>query len=370
MILERGSAGSALRWRDDMRARATSLVPPMPSPTSRADLVQVVKAVIGGVLAWVLARDVLGLQDAFMAPWAALLTVHATVYRSFSRGSQAVIAAVIGVLLSFGVVAVTGLTAVSLGIALLVGMLLGRVPPIRDEGSTVAATALFIITTGQADEIPALAERLASTGIGVGVGLLVNVLVFAPLDPRTPRLQIDAICRGMGGLLGDMARELAESGKDVDSEHWIKRTRRLDERLQQAWRQQAHSRDSRVGNPRRRSRQLTPDDDAAILLRLEEGVTHTRSLARTINEANQEPDEWDARFRQAWPPLLESLGDRIASPDSCVVSVRPELESLVGELSGDYLPGDHWPVYGSLIQSTLSIVDVVDDVASSRHARA
>ena len=60
-----------------------------------------VKAVGAAVLAWVLARSVFGLAQPFLAPWAALLTVHATVYRTFTRGLQQVAAAVLGVLLAF-----------------------------------------------------------------------------------------------------------------------------------------------------------------------------------------------------------------------------------------------------------------------------
>lgn len=52
-----------------------------------------------------------------------------------------------------------------------------------------------------------------------------------------------------------------------------------------------------------------------------------------------------------------------------MASLRPDLEALVTGLSGEDLPGDHWPVYGSLIDSTMSIVGVVDDVATSRYVR-
>ena len=44
-----------------------------------------VKAAGAAVIAWVLARSVFGLAQPFLAPWAALLTVHATVYRTFAR---------------------------------------------------------------------------------------------------------------------------------------------------------------------------------------------------------------------------------------------------------------------------------------------
>lgn len=352
-----------------MQESGFSLVPIFRSPSTRADLLQVLKAVLAAVAAWVIAADLLEMSSAFLAPWTALLTVHATVYRSFARGAQAVAATVLGVLLSFGIVAAIGPSAAALGLALLVGLLLGRLTPIRDEGSTVATTALFILTTGQADEATMLVDRLGSTGIGVIAGVVVNLVVFAPLDYRAARSQVDAVCRGLGHLLGDMARELVSSAEDVDLEDFIDRSRRLDEDLGHAWELVRHTREARIGNPRPSSRGLEPDTYTRILTRLEDGVTHARAIARTIDQSRQAPETWAPHFRDAWIPLLESLGDRLYSPDATVASLRPDLEALVTDLSGEGLPGDHWPAYGSLIDSTLSIVDVVDDVASSRHVR-
>ena len=45
---------------------------------------QLVKTVVAAVVAWVLAASTLDLPQPFLAPWSALLVVHATVYRTFS----------------------------------------------------------------------------------------------------------------------------------------------------------------------------------------------------------------------------------------------------------------------------------------------
>ena len=116
-------------------------------PDVTSDLVQVLKSVVAAVAAWVLADRVLGLEQAFLAPWTALLTVHATVYRTVSRGAQAVLATTAGVTLAFVAVLLGGRGVLTLGLALLVAMLLARVGVLRDEGVTVATTVLFVITT-------------------------------------------------------------------------------------------------------------------------------------------------------------------------------------------------------------------------------
>ena len=67
------------------------------------DITQLLKTVLAAVLAWVLATEAFSLPQSFLAPWAALLVVHATVYRTFSHGLRQVTAAVVGVVLAWAV---------------------------------------------------------------------------------------------------------------------------------------------------------------------------------------------------------------------------------------------------------------------------
>src|SRR5829696_3365333 len=110
-------------------------------PVLWSDVSQIVKTVVAAVLAWVIARDVLGIAQPFLAPWAALLTVHATVYRTMARGIQQVGATVLGVLLAFAAGSTLGVNAASLGLVLLAGMLAGATRSLRAESTTAAATA-------------------------------------------------------------------------------------------------------------------------------------------------------------------------------------------------------------------------------------
>jgi uncharacterized membrane protein YgaE (UPF0421/DUF939 family) len=80
------------------------------------------------------------LPQPFLAPWAALLTVHATVYRTFARGLQQVAAAVLGVLLAVVVGSAFGINAASLGAMLIVALAAGTTRALRDESTTAAAT--------------------------------------------------------------------------------------------------------------------------------------------------------------------------------------------------------------------------------------
>src|SRR5262249_34068228 len=156
---------------------------------------------------WVLAVHVFHLQQAFMAPWAALLTVHATVYGTVRRGLQQAGASVLGVLIGFAAWRIFGLGAVSLGAAVPAGLIVGWVRGVRAE-TTTAATAVVVLTTGYIDKSGMLAARLADTGIGIVVGLLVNVIIWPPLRDRSAANHIDVIDDRVGGLLTDIATQL------------------------------------------------------------------------------------------------------------------------------------------------------------------
>ena len=98
---------NAPRWTS--RARSW-----LSSPVTQTDLLQLLKATVAAVGAWVLAELVWELKQAYLAPWVALLTVHATVYRTMWRGLQTVITVGLGILLALVVVELFEVTALSL----------------------------------------------------------------------------------------------------------------------------------------------------------------------------------------------------------------------------------------------------------------
>ncbi len=204
-------------------------------PVLWTDVSQIVKTVGAAVIAWVLALEVFGLAQPFLAPWAALLTVHATVYRTFARGFQQVGAAVLGVLLAFAAGSVFGVSAASLGAMLLIAMLAGSTRALRAESTTAAATALVVLLTGYSDDSGALVARLLDTLIGIVVGLAVNLAVWPPLYDRSAARRVDVIDDRLGVLLTEMARALRDDGDEPDADAWVERTRDLDHDIDTAW---------------------------------------------------------------------------------------------------------------------------------------
>lgn len=352
----------------DLRSRALA---PLRNPATQTDLLQITKAVVAAVVAWVLAVQYFGLQQPFLAPWAALLTVHATVYRTFWRGAQAVLATGLGIGLSFAVAEVVGLGATSLGLAMLAGLLLARAGVLRDEGVTVATTALFVLTTGYEQQQAMLLDRFLDTAIGVAVGILANLVIVPPLNDLSAQQQVDRINQKLGSLLSEMAAEMRSAWSEERSGSWMEQTREMDEDLEHAWQLVRHAHESGWWNPRRRlkGRALAPTQYEEVLKRLEEGIAQTRAMARTIHESTRSAHAWDARFRGPWLDILEEAGRRVYDVDADVAPLHGRLDDLTRELSSEDLPGLYWPVYGALIANLLNVVDIVDDVATSRPVR-
>ena len=111
------------------------------------DVLQLVKTVLAAVVAWVIAASLLELPQPFLAPWAALLVVHATVYRTFSKGMQQVAATVVAVLLASFVGQALGLSTWAIALLLVVALVLGAVPWLGAEATTIATTSRFMTTS-------------------------------------------------------------------------------------------------------------------------------------------------------------------------------------------------------------------------------
>lgn len=342
-----------------------------PRPDSRTDLLQILKATLATGVAWVVAAHVLELQQAFLAPWLALLTVHATVYRTVWRGSQAVLASGLGLVVSYVAVQLLGYDLVAtpaLVVSVLVGLLLARAFLARDEGVAVATTALFVITAGygshQAAEEMMLSHRFLDTLVGVATGLLVNLLVAPPLDDRVVDSATSDVTRRLGQLLVRMAEDLRGDVDEGVSQEWLEATRDLDDSLDRAQQHLAFTRESRWANPlRHRSRRTAdPDHAEAVIYRLEDGIAQARAVARIVHESVVAAEEWDPEFRRRWTDVLERVGQRVADPGRDTGGA-PGLDDLVHDLSVADLPDRRWPLYGALITALDNVAGIADDVA-------
>jgi uncharacterized membrane protein YccC len=334
-------------------------------PVTWTNAAQLLKTAVAAVLAWLLAVHVFGIAQPFLAPWAALLTVHATVLGSVRRGVEQVGASVIGVLVAFGAGQLFGPDALALAVAVLIGLLVGSIRGVRADSTTAAATAVVVLTTGYSDDGGMLAARLLDTGIGIAVGLLVNLVVWPPLRDRGAASAIDAIDDRIGELLCEIAVALRRE-REPAVDDWVARTAELDDDIREAWRVLGQARESGRLNLRRATpkRMRAADDFAAILRRLEQAVAETRSMARTIGLG---PRSWDRSFQAPWLDLLERTGAAVSTADpDTLTAIHADLDAFAGDLDLDALPDRFWPVSGALIVNLRNIVEALGSVAGAQ----
>lgn len=377
------SSGSESRLAKTTRGTARRLQTLWGRPDFVTDLLQILKTVVAGTAAWWFAITVLESPLPFLAPWTALLTVHATVHRSFSHGVQTTVASAVGVAISFLIGNYLGVNVLTFAFALFIGVAAARIRWIKDEGIAIATTAIFVLGSGFADQEPFLDERLLEVGVGVATGIAVNLLIAPPLRDRQAARHIDRVNQRMGELLTEMADEFSTSWETDQAESWFKETESIRAELDSAWSVVRFARESRRNNPRgllalpgsagqrdRRKQRAEQASYEEILARTDEGISHLRLLARTLREASYAEGPWDESFREQWVSIVRDTGGAIADPDAPVEPLNDRLLQLASDLADDgRLPHTFWPTYGSLITSLRHIVVIVDDVASAREAR-
>lgn len=329
------------------------------------DLLQLAKTALAAVVAWVIAANVLDLQQPFLAPWSALLVVHATVYRTFSRGLRQVAATVLAVLLAALVGEVMGLDTAAVAVLLVLGLVIGALPWFGAEATTIATTGLVVLTTGFSDDT-VLLSRLLDTAIGVAVGLLVNLLVWPPLRQRTAALALDKIDDSIGELLVDMADGLRDTCTPEDIVGWIDRARDLEDDVDHSWGLVRQAQESARWNPRPAAGPVRdPQDWRALLHRLEQAIAEIRSMGHTLGGQQAHREAWGDSFAVPWTQMLRDTGRAALDADpAAILVVRSRLQGLSDELRATERSPE-WPIYGALIINLRNIIDVMDEVAAA-----
>ena len=334
-------------------------------PLLWADLLQVAKTALAGALAWWVAIDVFHLDQPFLAPWSAVLVVHATLYRTFSRGAQQVAATFAGVFIAWGVGALLGLDPVAMGVMLVVAFLVGRLRLIGAESTTVATTAIVVLATNAVSESNLLWSRLLDSCVGVAIGLVVNMAVWPPLRDRAAWAHAARLPRLLGEVLVGIAEDI---GPDLDADHadtWLHRARLVDVRIDESWGLLRQAEESGRFNPRQPDRRERVHELETILHLLEQAVAETQSMVRTIAISADQARYWDEGFRSRWCSILGETGGAVCAVDAeRLGDLRTDLRRLADDLSNDALAGDQWHEYGGMIVNLRNVIDAVSRVAA------
>ncbi|RJQ76633.1 hypothetical protein D5S17_17360 [Pseudonocardiaceae bacterium YIM PH 21723] len=245
----------------------------------RGVLLQAAKAALAAVLSWLAAAELFQLAQPYLAPWAAIFIVEATVFRSVRSAGQQVAAATTAVLLATVVESIVPWQMLGIAVVVFAGLLIGQSRLFGDSGPWVGITALLLITWGTVTQSPLLVDRLIETVLGAGIGLLVNTLVFPPTYELKARKANERLAADMAALIQEMADVMRGDAPLQRTENWSTQVTATAALVTAAEQATSLRQESRRLNLRRSTVSISPPDD------------RNRSVATTL--------------RDAWPHMVE-----------------------------------------------------------------
>ncbi|WP_020659535.1 FUSC family protein [Amycolatopsis benzoatilytica] len=272
--------------------------------SERRIVLQAAKATIAAVAAWLLSTQVLGLSQPFLAPYAAVFLVEATVYRSLLGWAQQVGSVAAGVLLAAAVAHLLPEQTATLAVVVFVGLLLGSWRQFGSSGVWVGVTGMLLVTYGTARSSELLGDRLLETALGAAVGLAVNSLLFPPLYGERLAEAAHRLAEAHAGLLEDAAELVRTDEPPADLESWLGRVGDVRSLARAAEDASGLSREGRFLNLRKRSRHAGRQLDRPLrtLVTLWPAVEQLAEAVRTTAEG-REP------FIYPWPGARDVLAD-------------------------------------------------------------
>ncbi|WP_175483057.1 FUSC family protein [Actinokineospora iranica] len=300
----RASLTRPLRWL----GRALRL-----SGYERLVVTQAAKAALAAALAWLVAADGLGLPQPFLAPFVAVFLVETTVYRSVLASGQQLVCNAIAVLAAAVADWCAPGPAAAIGVAAVLGLLIGRWPRLGDSGRWVGPTAVLVVALGTTADGFLLLDRLVETGIGAALATVVNAVVYPPAYGNSIASAARGLADESAALLTGLADELRRDEPPDDPSAWPRHARDIASRARVAELFAERAVEGRRLTPRLRRAHPT---DAAIdeSDRLRRAWSHVRDLADAVPKATAADVVYPgAASRRVFADALDDLASTVRS---------------------------------------------------------
>jgi len=250
----------------------------------RLPILQIVKTIGAGVIAWYLAEFTLGDTKPVFATIAALIVVQPSVNQSLGRALERSVGAVLGVALAFAMVLVFGdygwvaLLAMSSGI--LLAWLFKLTPATAVQ---IALSAMLVLAIGAITPVYAL-DRVIETIIGAIVGIAINAFVAPPVALEPANEAVSRLGADVAQALEDMGSVLRRetSYEVLNSMYWDARALRDEFNTTMATLTRAH--ESLRFNSRRKALSRVLEREQQLMNRLAILVTRVIGMSRAIRD--------------------------------------------------------------------------------------
>jgi hypothetical protein len=283
----------------------------------REVLVQAAKAALAALGALLVTGPWAG-THAFLAPYAAVLTVTSTVRGSWTGAARQAGTVAAGVVLAHLVGRLVPDVTVAVPVVVLLGLLVGRWRQFGPDGWWVAITALIVVVNGTAANALDLVGWVALSICGSLVGAGVNTLLLPPVHLRDAKHAVAALVVEVAAQLRDMAHAVHDGWSVADARRWAHSARGLRRAVRRADDAVWYGRESARWNPRRRHIRRTDSPLAGPgvvdrLSRVSERVLQVSVLLSNLAEREDHPGDPELAV------LLERLADAVD-----VLAERPD----------------------------------------------
>ncbi|QKV73122.1 aromatic acid exporter family protein [Amycolatopsis sp. Hca4] len=272
----------------------------------RRILVQSAKATFAATAAWLLATLVLRLPQPFLAPYAAVFLVEATVYRSLRGWLQQVGSVASGVLLAAVAGQLIPSQAVALAAVVFLGLLAGSWRRFGDAGVWVGVTGMLVVSYGTAREPVLLGDRLLETALGAAIGVAVNTLILPPLYGERLAAAAGRLGKALAGLLETMSDLIRQDEPPEDLDGLTSRVRDARSQVLAAEEAVGLTREGRLLNLRRGrpSAGARHERPLRTLIGLWPAMSQLVAAVRTTTTGRREHP-----FEYPWPDARDALAD-------------------------------------------------------------
>jgi aromatic acid exporter family member 1 len=276
---------------------------------NRRAMVQAFKGALAAVLAWLLAAKVLGLPQPFLAPYAAVLMIESTVYRSIRGSAQQLASAGSAVLLAFLASRLVPDTAAALGVAVFLGAVLGRWSVFGDSGKWIGVTTVLVLTVSGAAQDFLLVDRLGETALGAVVGTAVNALLLPPTYARWARDATADLTTELRTVLKGLANVLRSPGEPEGAHAWVRRSRKSEELVRHA--QEAVEWSNEADRLNLRRRHLGRHDPAVSLRAVWPRLVQIAEAVRSCADQGSVTRYPSTASLTAYAAVLDDLADAV-----------------------------------------------------------
>lgn len=250
------------------------------------------KAALAAGIAWFVAPLIPGpaAQYPYYAPFGALISMYPTVSSSLRQGLQSMIGLAAGIGLAFTLVSISKPNPITVAVVIGVGMILSGIPRVGGGKDWIPTAALFVLVIGGANAESFSAGYLVQSGVGVVIGLGVNLLVFPPLRFNAAAASLEFCRLTLAKQLEDMGAAITETWPPEHAE-WAGRNDRLSEASRRVRDAVRDADQSRQANPRRRLHQRDISADYVHVRALERVTFHVQDITEVLSDAIWETPE-------------------------------------------------------------------------------